>query len=309
MKVLVTGGAGYVGSVLLPLLLENGCSVTVLDNLRFGGHGLLPYFLNPRFHFINGDIRDERTVKDALKGVDMIVHLAAIVGFPACKKEPSVSEEINYGGTVLLNRLRSTEQPVIFASTGSNYGAVPNGVCTEETSLNPLTIYGKTKTMAEQVLLDSKNAIVYRFATAFGLSLRLRLDLLINDFVFQALKKNFLLIYEKEFRRTFIHVRDMARSFMFAIDHFEQMNGNVYNVGSENMNISKEEMALCIKKYIDYFLEFAGTGEDPDKRDYEVSYEKIRKVGFHTTINLEDGIKELIRGLKVVEIFNPYSNV
>jgi nucleoside-diphosphate-sugar epimerase len=309
MKVLLTGGAGYIGSVLIPQLLESGCAVTVLDNLRFGGHGLLPYFLNPRFNFIKGDVLDEKLMKDAIKDVDLIIHLAAIVGFPACKKEPILAEEVNFKSTQLINKLRNPQQPVIFASTNSNYGSVPEGFCTEETPLNPLTIYGKTKTASEKLLLESGNVVVYRFATAFGLSPRLRLDLLINDFVYQALKRNFILIYEKDFKRSFIHVRDIARAIVFAVDHHDQMKNEVYNVGSENMNISKKDLALMIKKHINYFLEFAESGEDPDKRNYEVSYEKIRKAGFHTTISLEKGIQELIRGLEVIEIQSIYSNV
>lgn len=309
MKVLVTGAAGYVGSLLVPMLLENGIAVRALDNLRFGGQSLLPHFRNPRFCFVHGDVRDEETVKQALKGVDAVVHLAAIVGFPACKKEPRLAEETNVDGTVNLIKHRLPEQTIVFASTGSNYGYIPDGVCTEETPLGPLTIYGRTKTKAEQLLLEAGNVIVYRFATAFGLSPRLRLDLLINDFVYNALKRNFLLIYEKDFKRTFIHVHDMARALMFALDHVDRMHDQIYNVGSENMNKSKEDIALMIKQRFDYFLEFAPTGEDPDKRNYEVSYAKIRNAGFHTTISVEDGIDEMIRGLRVVEMANPYSNV
>ena len=309
MKVLVTGGAGYVGSVLVPLLLENGISARVLDNLRFGGHGLLPYFRNPRFSLIHGDIRDEETVKKALQGVDAVVHLSAIVGFPACKKEPRLAEEINVDGTANLIKHRSKDQPIIFASTGSNYGFVANGICTEETPLGPLTIYGRTKTKAEEMLRESGNTIIYRFATAFGLSPRLRLDLLINDFVFCALKRNFLLIYEKDFKRTFIHVYDMGRAFVHALDHLDKMRDQTYNAGSENMNKSKAEIALMIKSRHDFFLEFAGKGEDPDKRNYEVSYAKIRATGYHTTISVEDGVEELVRGLQVIEVANPYSNV
>ncbi len=309
MHVLITGGAGYVGSLLVPMLLENGIAVRVLDSLRFGGEGLLPHFRNPRFTFFHGDIRDEATVEEVLRGVDAVVHLAAIVGFPACKKEPRLAHETNLDGTINLIKHRHKDQAIVFASTGSNYGHVENGICTEETPLNPLTIYGRTKTQAEQLLREAGNVIVYRFATAFGLSPRLRLDLLINDFVYSALKRNFLLIYEKDFKRTFIHVYDMARAFMFALDHLDRMRDQVYNVGSENMNRSKVEIAQLIKERHDYFLELANTGEDPDKRNYEVSYAKIRSAGFHTTISVEDGIDEMIRGLRVIEVANPYSNV
>ena len=309
MKVLLTGGAGYIGSMVIPLLLESGCAVTVLDSLRFNGLSLLPYFMNPRFNFIKGDVRDEQTVKDAIKDVDIIIHLAAIVGFPACKKEPKLAQEVNFESTKLINKLRSPSQPIIFASTNSNYGHVADGFCTEETPLNPLTIYGVTKTNSEKLLLESGNVIVYRFATAFGLSARLRLDLLINDFVYQAIKNNNIIIYEKEFKRSFVHVRDIARALVFAVDHYDSMKNDVFNVGSENMNMSKKDVALLIKKKYDYILEFADNGEDPDKRNYEVSYEKIRKAGFHTTISIEDGVNELIRGLQVVETQSMFANV
>ncbi|MDK9699923.1 MAG: NAD(P)-dependent oxidoreductase, partial [bacterium] len=299
-----------VGSVLIPLLLESSCSVRVVDRLLFGGHGLIPYFINPRFQFVQGDIRDERTMAEAVKGVDAIIHLAAIVGFPACKKDPHLAETTNFEGTVLLNKLRDKSNvPIIMASTGSNYGYVADGICREDTPLNPLTIYGTTKTRAEQHLLDAGNVVIYRYATAFGLSPRLRLDLLINDFVFTALSKNFLLIYEKDFKRTFIHVRDMARSFVFALDHVDKMKDNIYNVGNEMLNLSKADVAEYLKTKFDYFLEYADTGSDPDQRNYEVDYSKIRKAGFHTTIGFEDGVDELIRGLKMIEIHNPYSNV
>jgi nucleoside-diphosphate-sugar epimerase len=309
MRVLVTGGAGYVGSLLVPMLLENGIAVRVLDNLRFGGAGLLPHFRNRRFTFVHGDLRDEAAVQEALRGVDAVVHLAAIVGFPACKQEPRLAQETNVDGTINLIKQRHPDQAIVFASTGSNYGQVGDGVCTEETPLNPLTIYGRTKTRAEELLREAGNVVIYRFATAFGLSPRLRLDLLINDFVYNALKRNFLLIYERDFQRTFIHVHDMARSFMFALDHLDRMRDQVYNVGSENMNKSKADIAYLIKERLDFFLEFAPAGEDPDKRNYEVSYAKIRAAGFHTTISVPDGIDEMLRGLRVIEVANPYSNV
>jgi len=308
MKVLVTGGAGYVGSVLVPMLLANGIAVKAVDNLRFGGLGILPYFRNPRFHFIAGDIRDEGIVREAVRDVDAIIHLAAIVGFPACKKEPRLAEETNIDATRLLLKCRDPRQTVLFASTGSLYGSIPDGKCTENTPISPLTIYGRTKAEAEKAVMDSGNAISYRFATAFGLSPRMRLDLLINDFVYQALKRNQIIVYEKDFKRTFIHVYDMARAFVFALDHIDAMRDQVYNVGSENMNKSKEDIALIIKKRHDYFLEFAPTGEDLDKRNYEVDYSKIRAAGFHTTISVEDGVDELLKGLRVIEIYNPYVN-
>lgn len=309
MKVLVTGGAGYVGSVLIPCLLERGYKVRVLDNLMYGGLGLLPHCLNPNFEFIQGDVRDPEAVREAIWDADVIIHLAAIVGYPACKKNPQLAEEVNLGGTLNLDRARSKSQMVIFASTGSNYGHVSEGLCTEETPLNPLSLYGVTKTEAEKRLLESGNVTVYRFATAFGLSPRLRLDLMINDFVYQAVVNRQLIVYEKDFRRTFIHVRDMARSFLFAIDHAAQTRDGVFNVGSESVNLTKEDVALMIREKVNYFLHFADIDKDEDQRNYAVSFCRIRDLGFELTVSVEQGVDELMRGFQLISIPNPYSNV
>ena len=309
MKILVTGGAGFVGSVLLPKLLEKDYQVRVIDSLMYDGLGLLPNFVNKNFEFIRGDISDSNTVEEAISDVDLIIHLAAIVGFPACRKRPELAKAVNVDGTVNIDKCRSKSQSIIFASTISNYGAVETGICTEDTPLNPLTLYGETKTKAEKLLLDSGNVVVYRFATAVGLSPRLRLDLLVNDFVYQALKDKELIVYEKDFKRAFIHVTDMARAILFAIENFDRMADNCYNVGSEAMNFTKEEIAFLIKKKIDYYLHFADIGEDPDKRNYKVSYQKIRSLGFETLVSMEEAIDELVKGLQAVDVGNIYSNV
>ncbi len=307
-KVLVTGGAGYVGSVLIPDLLHHGYQVRVLDNLMYNSMSLLPYFVDDNFEFIKGDVRDEKAVQNAVQDVDVIIHLAAIVGAPACHRDQRLAEEVNYGGTVNINKYRSRSQGVIFASTGSNYGAV-EGICTEDTPLNPLSVYGVTKTNAERHLLDSGNVVAYRFATAFGLSPRLRLDLMINDFAFQALKNGMLVVYEKHFKRTFIHVRDMARSFLFAVENFDRLKDEIFNVGSEKANYTKEDICLKIKERVNYFLYFADVGTDPDQRNYEVSYEKIRSKGFETTITVEKGLNELIKAYRTISLIRPFSNV
>jgi nucleoside-diphosphate-sugar epimerase len=309
MKILVTGGAGYVGSTLVPMLLAKGYTVRVLDSLMYGGDSLIPCCKYDTFEVLIGDIRNQDDVAKALKNVDLIIHLAAIVGFPACKKAPDLSQTVNVEGTKLLNKMRSTDQLIIYASTGSNYGDLENEICTEETKLNPITEYGLTKTEAEQYLLEHENVIAYRFATAFGLSPRLRLDLLINDFVYQALKNRNLILYEKHFLRSFIEVRDMGRAFIFAIENADKMANNIYNVGNASMNFSKEEIARAIKKKINFYLHFAEIGEDLDKRNYYVSYDKINKTGFKTTISLEKGLNDLIRGLELITIKNKYSNV
>ena len=309
MKILVTGGAGYVGSVLIPKLLEQGHHVRVFDNLMYGGQSLLQYFSNPNFEFIRGSILDETAVRSATKKVDAIIHLAAIVGYPACKKNEQLAHDVNYIGTKIVEKNRDRSQLLVYASTGSNYGAVVGEICTEETKLNPLTIYGTTKTEAERYLLDSPNCICYRFATAFGVSPRMRLDLLINDFVYQAVKARNLIIYEKSFKRTFIHVIDMARSFIFAVENAERMVGEVFNVGSESMNWSKAEIADKIREKVTYYLHYADVGKDEDQRNYEVSYAKIRARGFDTKVTVDDGIDELMRAYQVIDVKNPFSNV
>lgn len=309
MKILVTGGAGYVGSVLVPELLKKGHEVRVLDNLMYGQTSLLPYFIEDNFEFVKGDVRDVETVEKAIDGVDMIIHLAAIVGAPACKKDEKTAEAINYQGTVNLVNARDDSQKLIYASTGSVYGALKEA-CTEESPTKPLSIYGRTKLEAEKQVMQSGNAIAYRFATGFGLSSRLRLDLLPNDFVLNALKNRYLVIYDKDFKRTFIHIKDMVRSYIFGIENFDKLRDEVYNVGSEKTNYTKEEIAKVIREKINFEIYYADKGiPDPDQRDYEVSYQKIRDKGFETIISLEEGVEELINGFQMLPMKNPYSNV
>lgn len=309
MKILVTGGAGYVGSVLVPELLKKGYEVRVLDNLMYGQTSLFAYFMEGNFKFIKGDVRDVQTVEKAVDGVDMIIHLAAIVGAPVCEKNPELAKSVNDGATKLLSSLLSKNQQVIYSSTGSNYGAVIGQICTEETPLNPFSIYGVTKTEAEKYLMENNNTIAFRFATAFGVSPRMRLDLLINDFVYQAVVNKTLILFEKTFKRTFIHVGDMARSFIFGLKNFDRMKGQIYNVGGEKNNFSKEDVALKIKEKIKFYLHFADIGEDQDKRNYIVSYKKINEAGFKIKISVDEGINELIRAVPAMEYRNPYKNV
>ncbi|WP_435009938.1 NAD-dependent epimerase/dehydratase family protein [Tundrisphaera lichenicola] len=309
MKILVTGGAGYVGSTLVPMLLEQGHRVRVYDSLKFGGHGLLPCCQNRSFELVRGDVTDADGFKKALDGMDAIVHLAAIVGYPACKKEPQLAQATNLEGTRTLLNLRTADQKVIFASTGSVYGSIPNYICNENSPVGPITLYGETKAAAEEMILAAGNSVAYRYATAFGVSNRMRLDLMPNDFTYQAVKNKNLIVYEGGFKRTFVHVRDMARSIMFALDKWDTMKDDVYNVGHESMNFTKEDVARTVLKHVDYYLHFAEVGTDADKRNYEVSYEKIRAKGFETTIDLDRGVAELVRAAKLIEFQNPFANV
>jgi len=309
MKVLVTGGAGYVGSVIVSKLIRAGHSVTVYDNLTFGGDHLIPLFENPNFHFVKGDILDEDAFSQSIKGNDIIVHLAAIVGYPACRSFPDLAKSVNVDGTKVLMKYLSPDQRVIYASTGSNYGKVDD-VCTEETELKPLSLYGQTKTLAESMLLEKLDeVVVYRFATAFGVSPRLRLDLLINDFTYKCKTQGYIVVYERSFKRTFIHVRDMGRAIMMAINDGGSMQGNVYNVGSDTMNFTKMEICDIISEETGAYIHYAEVGEDKDKRDYEVSYDKVGKLGFNTTVGIREGIQELVRAFDVVEIKNKYINI
>jgi nucleoside-diphosphate-sugar epimerase len=309
VKVLVTGGAGYIGTTLIPLLLERGHAVTVYDSLTYGGDPLLPYFRKPTFEFVFGDVRNRQDLETACRGKDVVIHLAAIVGFPACRKDPELAASVNVDGTRNVVAATSGEQLVLFGSTGSNYGALVDAVCTEETPLNPVSVYGKTKTKAEQILMESGRGIAYRFATAFGVSPRMRLDLLVNDFVYQAVTQKYAVVYESHFMRTFIHVEDMARAFLFAIDNIGRMKGQVYNIGSEGMNYSKRHVCDMIHAATGAYFHYADIGEDADKRNYIVSYSKVGSLGYRTTVGIEEGIRELVSAYRAIHIRNPYSNV
>ena len=308
MRILVTGGAGFVGTTLIPVLLEKGHTVRVLDNLMYGGDALLPFFRNRNFEFIKGDIRNPADIKQAIASQDAILHLAAIVGYPACRKEPQLAKEVNLEGSRNLINAASKNQLLVYASTGSNYGRV-DGICTEESPVNPFSDYGITKTGAENLFVETGSAIAFRFATAFGVSPRMRLDLMINDFVHKVLSMGYLIVYEKHFMRTFIHVADMARAFTFALENADAMKGQIYNVGSEVMNFSKQQICELIKKKIECYIHYADVGEDKDKRDYVVSYKKINALGYHTTISIEEGIDELKRALEVVQVHMQYANI
>jgi nucleoside-diphosphate-sugar epimerase len=308
-RVLVTGGAGFVGSMVVADLLAHGYAARVLDPLMYGGDALLPFFFEPGFELVRGSVADEPVLDKALEGCDLVVHLAAIVGFPACRKHPELAMAVNVGGSKLLAQLAPRNVPIIYASTGSNYGAIETGICTEDVPLNPLSLYARTKVDAERILLERGNAVALRFATGFGVSRRLRLDLLVNDFVFQALKRKNLVVYEKGHMRSFIHVRDMSAAILFTTQNIDRMVDQVFNTGTESMNLTKEQICERLRQRLEFFLHYADAGKDEDARNYYVSYEKIRKLGFEPRIGLDRGIDELSRGLAAVEFPNPYGNV
>ena len=307
-RVLVTGGAGFYGGVLVRRLLGAGYQVWVVDNLTYGPEPLMELFIHPNFSFVYGSVLDRKLMKEEVEAADVVVHLAALVGYPLCKKHPQLAVDVNVQGTKNVLDFLKPETKLIYASTGSNYGEV-EGICTEETPLNPLSIYGETKTEAERLCMARENTVSYRFATAFGLAPRLRLDLMLNDFTYQALVQNYLLVYEKHFRRTFIHVVDMARCVLHTLDNWEVMRDNTFNVGHNSMNYTKEDIVGILKSKLDFYVHFAEVGTDADKRDYEVSYDKIGATGFQTSIDIHRGIDELVSGLRHLKIRRPYSNV
>ena len=302
VNILVTGGAGYIGSVLVPELLKAGFGVTVLDNFMYEQSPLLDCCIYENFRVVRGDCRDENIIKILLKEVDYIIPLAALVGAPLCDKDKTGAVSINRDAIASLAKLASKAQGIIIPTTNSGYGIGQKGVfCTEETPLNPITLYGKTKVEAEKIVLDRGNSISFRLATVFGMSPRMRTDLLVNDFVYRAVKDKSMTIFEGHFKRNFIHIRDVARAFIYAIENFERMKNEAYNVGLSDANLSKLELCAKIKEQIpDFMYKESPVGEDPDKRDYIVSNEKIEKTGFKAAYSLEMGIKELIKGYTII---------
>ena len=301
-RVLVTGGAGYIGSILVPELLKEGHKVTVLDNFMYNQNSLLECCSNENFEIARGDVRDESIVKPLLKNVDYIIPLAALVGAPLCNRDKVGAVTINRDAVALIAKLASKEQRILIPITNSGYGIGQKGVyCTEETPINPITLYGKVKMEAEEIVLGRGNSISFRLATVFGMSPRMRIDLLVNDFVYRAVKDRFVVIFEGHFKRNYIHVRDVARAFIHAMNNFDKMKNEPYNVGLSDANISKLELCAKIKEQIPDFVYLESPiGEDPDKRDYIVSNEKIEKTGFKPAYSIEMGIKELIKGYKII---------
>jgi nucleoside-diphosphate-sugar epimerase len=310
MKVLITGGAGYLGSVLCEHLLDAGHQVKVVDNLLYGQPSLFHFCANPDFDFIMGDARDEELMATLLKDADVIIPLAAIVGAKACDRDKYMATSINFEAVKLLNRLRSSDQLVVYPTTNSGYGTKTGDMhCTEETPLDPISLYGRSKVDAEVECLASPNAISLRLATVFGMSPRVRLDLLVNNFVHLAITDGYVVIFEKDFKRNYVHIRDVADCFVYCIEQGGKMVGSAYNVGLDDANLSKEELALKIKEYVpEFFIHFSEIGSDPDKRNYIVSNQKLREAGFEAKRSLDQGIEELLKGYRMLGGSSPFKN-
>jgi nucleoside-diphosphate-sugar epimerase len=310
-NILVTGGAGYIGSILVPELLRAGHAVTVIDNFLYNQTSLTDVCNYPALTVVRGDARKEELIKKHIAGKDFIIPLACIVGASACDNDVTAARSVNLEAIQLVLKLREPSQKILFPNTNSGYGRMAEGVafCDETSLLDPVSLYGKLKVQAEEEILKAGNAVVFRLATVFGISPRMRLDLLVNDFTYRAVNDGALVLFEAHFKRNYVHVRDVARAFMHAMDNFEAMKGQAYNVGLSDANLSKAELCAEIKKQVPRFTFIeSAIGEDPDKRNYVISNDKIEKTGYRTQVSLGDGITELIRGYKIINQ-NTFTNV
>ncbi len=309
LHVLVTGGAGYLGSVLVPELLAAGYRVTVLDNFLFRQASLLDCCGFEPFQVVRGDCRDKALLAPLIRAADVLIPLAALVGAPLCNQDQSAAAGVNRDAVRLLCVLAAREQRIIFPTTNSGYGiGAKDKFCTEDTPLRPISLYGTTKVEAETAVLERENSISVRLATVFGMSARMRLDLLVNDFVYRAVHDRAVVLFESHFKRNYIHIRDVARVFLHALRHFETMRGRPYNVGLDDANLSKLELCQRIQKHLPKFVFLeAPIGEDPDKRDYIVSNARLAATGFRPEWSLDRGIQELIKGFTILKN-NPFAN-
>lgn len=309
-NILVTGGAGYLGSILVPELLKLGHNVTVLDSFIFGQNSLADVCFMDNFNVVRGDVRNETLLKQLTKNIDIVIPLAALVGAPLCNRDEIGTLTINRDAIATLSKVLSKNQRILMPVTNSGYGIGQDGVyCTEETPLNPISTYGKTKVEAEKIILERENSISFRLATVFGMSPRMRLDLLVNDFTYRAFNDGFIVIFEGHFKRNYIHIRDVARAFIHGIENFDKMKGEAYNVGLSDANLSKLELCTKIKEHIPKFtIMEAEIGKDPDQRNYIVSNDKIEATGFKPMYSLDMGIKELIKGYTIINN-SKFSNV
>ena len=303
MKILITGGAGYLGSVMVGKFLNRGYKVTVLDNLLFNQTSLLHYMSDLNFEFVHGDVCNEALLERLCDENDVIIPLAAIVGFPACAANPKLAKEINFKQIVnILKFTNKKNKKILYPNTNSGYGLGLGQVeCTEESPLIPISVYGKTKCEAENLLRSSTDAIIFRLATVFGISPRMRVDLLVNDFVFKALTDKYIVVFEKSFKRNFIHVEDVASAFLFMLENYDIYKGEVFNVGLSDANLSKQELLKKVQSHIENFIvHYDDYYEDPDKRNYIVSNAKIEATGWKPNWDLDAGIKQLIDGYQMI---------
>lgn len=302
LNILVTGGAGYLGSIMVPELLKLGHKVTVLDSFMFGQNSLADVCFMDNFNVVKGDTRDKTLLQRLTKDKDVIIPLAALVGAPLCNRDQIGTLTINRDAIQTLSDILAPSQRVLMPITNSGYGVGTDGVyCTEETPLNPISTYGKTKVEAEEIILQRENSISFRLATVFGMSPRMRLDLLVNDFTYRAVNDGFIVIFEGHFKRNYVHIRDVARAFIHGIENFDKMKGEAYNVGLSDANLSKLELCERIKQQVPNFtIMEAEIGKDPDQRNYIVSNAKIEATGFETKFSLNKGIEELIKGYTII---------
>lgn len=309
-EILVTGGAGYIGSMLVPDLLSKGHKVTVIDNLLYKQTSLSHVTRNKNLNFVIGDVRDENLMKEHISSAEVVIPLAAIVGAPACDKDTVAAQSINKESILWLLKQLKPDQRIIMPTTNSAYGSGDkNNYCDESSPLNPLSLYARDKVDVEKELMQKENATSFRLATVFGISPRMRLDLLVNNFVYRAISDGFVVVFEGHFKRNYIHVLDVVQAFNLALENQGSFAGQIFNVGLSEANISKIELCEEIKKQLPYFtfLE-APLGKDPDQRNYIVSNTKIEKVGFSPKVNLQEGISELVRGLPMFN-HKPFTNV
>ncbi len=301
--ILVTGGAGYLGSTMVPDLLQQGHQVTVLDNFMYKQASLNHVCHHPKFSVVKGDIRIESVMAPLIKKADVVIPLAALVGAPMCSQDPVGATTVNHDAVVLMLKLLSKQQMVLMPTTNSAYGTGDkNNFCTEESPLNPISLYAKEKVGIEKELMQRGNAISFRLATVFGMSPRMRIDLLVNDFTYRAVYDRFVVLFESSFKRNYVHVRDISRVFQHGIEHFDRMKGQIYNVGLSDANVSKRELCEHIQEQVpDFVFVDAPVGKDPDQRNYIVSNAKIESTGFKPIYSLDAGISDLIKGYTMIK--------
>jgi nucleoside-diphosphate-sugar epimerase len=309
-NIFVTGGAGYLGSTVVPDLLQLGHKVTVLDSFMYKQASLNHVCHHPNFSVVKGDIRIESVMAPLIKRADIVIPLAALVGAPMCSQDPVGATTVNHDAIVLMLKLLSKQQMVLMPTTNSAYGTGDtNNFCTEESPLNPISSYAREKVAIEKELMQRENAISFRLATVFGMSPRMRIDLLVNDFTYRAVYDRFVVLFESSFKRNYVHVRDVSRVFQHSIANFDKMKGQIYNVGLSDANVSKRELCEHIQKQIsDFVFLDAPVGKDPDQRNYIVSNAKLEATGFRPTYSLDAGISDLIKGYTMIKN-TQYGNV